>query len=382
MTDGQALDRALKRRRGQPLVFLATVVLVWSLTRFVQYWPGDQLTVPSQQSPSLSASLASTATAMMSVPNRLPVVPIPRLDGRVAGPSPAPSSPPSVARALPFDVAMAHQQLWIESLSLSTAASAGPGRSPLIDRPLMLLQDPDASLSSLPPGVPIVRPGSGRWSVYGWSLLRQGGQSRTLAPAAQYGGSQAGLMVQMALAQVPQRPMLYARATTALASADDRSLALGLSGRPFSQLPVDLAVERRFAPARGQADRFAALVVAGGAWTPRHSRIRLEGYGQAGVVGLADPQAFFDLQMLATRPVYVTDALSVSLGGGLWAGGQQNIDAQGRKPWAHRIDLGPRAAVSVPVEKGSLSLALDWRQRIDGDADPGSGAALTLSAGF
>lgn len=115
----------------------------------------------------------------MSVPNRLPMVPIPRLHGRVAGPSPAPSSPPSsppsVARALPFDVAMAHQQLSIESLSLSTAASAGPGRSPLIDRPLMLPQDPDVSLSSLPPSVPIVRPGSGRWSVYGWSLLRQGG---------------------------------------------------------------------------------------------------------------------------------------------------------------------------------------------------------------
>lgn len=127
-------------------------------------------------------------------------------------------------------------------------------------------------------------------------------------------------MVQMALAQVPQRPILYARATTALANADDRSLALGLSGRPFAQLPVDLAVERRFALARGQADRFAALVVAGGAWTPRHSRIRLEGYGQAGVVDLADPQAFFDLQMLASGPVHVTDVLSVSLGGGLWAG--------------------------------------------------------------
>lgn len=123
-------------------------------------------------------------------------------------------------------------------------------------------------------------------------------------------------------------------------------------------------------------------MVAGSAWTDRRTQLHLEAYGQAGVVGLADPQAFFDLQMLATRPVHVADAMAVSLGGCLWAGGQQNPDGQGRKPWAHRIDLGPRAAVAVPVERGSLSLALDWRQRIDGDADPRSGAALTLSAGF
>ncbi|MBL0967041.1 MAG: class I SAM-dependent methyltransferase, partial [Blastomonas sp.] len=74
--------------------------------------------------------------------------------------------------------------------------------------------------------------------------------------------------------------------------------------------------------------------------------------------------------------------MAVALGGGLWAGGQQNSDAQGGKPWVHRVDIGPRAALTVPVENGSLALALDWRQRIDGAARPSSGAAFTLSAGF
>lgn len=282
---------------------------------------------------------------------------------------------------------MAHQQLWIESLSLAAGLGTTPARpSPLIDRPLMLVAEPAARESApepiLPSSIRPVRPGGGRWSVYAWSLVRQADRTRTLAPAAQYGGSQAGLLVQLALTDAPYRPSVYARATSALASADDRSLALGLSARPFPGVPVDLAVERRWGLARGQPDRFAALLVAGGAWTSRRSQVRLEGYGQAGVVGLADPQAFFDLQMLATRPVQVADAVAVSLGGGIWAGGQQNADAQGRTSWTHRIDLGPRASVAVPVERGALSLAVDWRQRIDGDARPDSGGALTLSAGF
>lgn len=29
-----------------------------------------------------------------------------------------------------------------------------------------------------------------------------------------------------------------------------------------------------------------------------------------------------------------------------------------------------------------MTFALDWRQRIDGNAQPASGAALTLSTGF
>ena len=73
---------------------------------------------------------------------------------------------------------------------------------------------------------------------------------------------------------------------------------------------------------------------------------------------------------------------TLALGGGLWAGGQQEPDGQGGKPWLHRVDLGPRAMLTVPVERGALTFALDWRQRMDGQARPSSGVALTLSAGF
>lgn len=283
--------------------------------------------------------------------------------------------------ALPPTTAQPRQQLD----SLVADARSGTGLGPPVTPPVGVLQMPQREVRLMPnpvagaPGVPAAR---SRWSVQAWSLFRQGNGTRALAPAAQYGASQAGLLIQYALPDAGHRPMLYARATSALAQGDDRTLAIGLAARPLPALPIDLALERRFALVEGQRDRVAVMALAGGAVPLGHSGARLEGYGQAGLVGLSDPLAFFDLQLVASQPVHRADSMAVALGGGLWAGGQQNADAQGGKPWVHRVDIGPRAALTVPVENGSLALALDWRQRIDGAARPSSGAAFTLSAGF
>lgn len=221
-----------------------------------------------------------------------------------------------------------------------------------------------------------------RWSVYGWSLIRQGSQAPALAAAGQYGGSQAGLVVRRALGDGANAPAAYARATSALASADDRSLALGISARPWAGVPVDLAVERRLGLGAGQRDQFAALLVGAAGVVDRRSGIQFDGYGQAGVIGLRKPRGFFDLQMVASRTVARADRRTLSVGAGMWAGGQQNIDADGGRRWLHRVDIGPRAAVVLPIENSAMTLALDWRQRVAGDALPSSGAAITLSAGF
>lgn len=285
--------------------------------------------------------------------------------------------------ALPFAVALAHQQLWMESLVAVPGGDAQrPSAATFLLDPSLMPPDESPEPASHAFDVPVIKAGRSRWSVYGWSLVRQGSGTRALAPAGQYGSSQAGLLVRYALADSPHRPLIYARASGALARGDDRMLALGLSARPIVGWPIDLAVERRMALGTRQRDQFAVMAVAGLAAEPQRDGLNLEAYGQAGLVGLSDPLGFFDLQMLATRKVYKTDTASVALGGGLWAGGQQNPDGHGGKPWAYRVDIGPRAAVTVPVERGTLALALDWRQRIEGDARPASGAALTLSAGF
>lgn len=367
------------KARGQPLVFLLTILCVWSAARIAYHWPSSAPASALRQLPTAFSRPIRSATPVMTLAaasrrqtTENAVTPMPTGLARIGMAKPA---------GLPLAVAMAHQKLWMESL---VAVPGGDAQRPSPAAPLLdpLLMPPDEQPE--PPmranGVPVIKPGRSRWSVYGWSLVRQGSGTRALAPAAQYGGSQAGLLVRYALADSPDRPLIYARATGALGRSDDRMLAIGLAARPVAAWPLDLAVERRMALGTRQRGQFAVMAVAGG--EARRGDIRMEAYGQAGLVGLADPVGFFDLHMLATRKVHQTDTASVALGGGIWAGGQQNPDEHGGKPWGYRVDIGPRAAMTLPVDGGTLALALDWRQRVDGDARPVSGAALTLSAGF
>jgi hypothetical protein len=52
------------------------------------------------------------------------------------------------------------------------------------------------------------------------------------------------------------------------------------------------------------------------------------------------------------------------------------------QPGAARLDLGPRAALSLPHGPATVTAAIEYRVRVAGRARPGSGAAVTLSTGF
>lgn len=378
-------SRPLRRTmRGQPLLFLMTVLVCWTFARIIHHLPDSaDFVAPSAVSPLpvrllavASVDQAATArrgsvtrTGMQSragaalVPDRLEA-------GKGAGRGPGPIN---------FDTAMVHHRLWAQSLTMPHPGAA----SPLFDGPLLIEPVAGGPNHAQHPGRAATVAGAHkRWSIYAWSLLRPSGGDAALAPGAQYGGSQAGIILRYGLGDGPNAPNLYARAATALAGADDRTIALGVSARPWGAVPVDLALERRFGLADGQKDRFAAMLVAGGGARLGRSQVQVEAFAQAGLVGLRDRQGFFDLQMLATRPVEIRDRHTVSMGGGLWAGGQQEADASGARRWIHRVDIGPRAALAMPLGDTRMLVALDWRQRIDGDARPASGAALTLSTGF
>ena len=58
---------------------------------------------------------------------------------------------------------------------------------------------------------------------------------------------------------------------------------------------------------------------------------------------------------------------------GAWGGAQDG---------ASRLDIGPSAAVSFRLGEGRGRVAADYRIRVAGEAEPASGPALTLSAGF
>ena len=61
------------------------------------------------------------------------------------------------------------------------------------------------------------------------------------------------------------------------------------------------------------------------------------------------------------------------VGAGLWGAAQ---------PGVSRLDIGPRASLTVPVAGHSLVFALEDRMRIAGQAHPGSGVAFTVAAAF
>ena len=102
--------------------------------------------------------------------------------------------------------------------------------------------------------------------------------------------------------------------------------------------------------------------------------LRGEAYGQAGYVGGKFATPFADGQLRADRAFLSLARFDVRLGAGLWGGAQKG---------ASRLDAGPSLTIGRPLGRSaSMRLAADWRFRVAGKAAPGSGPAVTLSAGF
>jgi hypothetical protein len=205
-----------------------------------------------------------------------------------------------------------------------------------------------------------------RWSLDTWSLLRPGPGTGTFGP--QLGGSQAGARLAYFF-DAQRRTAAYARMTTALDDGDVE-LGAGVQWQP-TKLPVAGFAEARTRQSGAVVPVFGLV---GGVYrTPIAGAWRLDGYGQAGVVGGKRREGFADGQLRATRPLGVVGPTAFEAGLGTWGGIQRD---------AGRFDLGPTLGIELPVHGGNLRLTLDWRQRVAGHAAPASGPALTLSAGF
>ncbi|MBA3940345.1 MAG: hypothetical protein C0520_03950 [Sphingopyxis sp.] len=211
------------------------------------------------------------------------------------------------------------------------------------------------------------------WSLGSWVYLREGsaGATGAIADGGQLGGSQAGMRLSYGL-DASGRTRAYARATVALRRLEQREVALGLAYAPLAQLPVDVAVERRIAIGREGRDAFAVMAVGGVGDVKLPANFRLEAYAQAGIVGARARDGFADGAVVVDREIGTADGAALRLGA-LAAGAVQ--------PDAARVDVGPRMTLRLPVGEGAR-IALDWRQRVAGDAQPESGLALTLASDF
>lgn len=212
------------------------------------------------------------------------------------------------------------------------------------------------------------------WSLSGWFYLREGSARapETIGAASQLGGSQAGLRLGYGFGDAG-RARAYGRATIAVQRPQQREIAFGLAFAPLAHLPLDVAIEQRFAAGKEGRTALAMMASGGVSDVALPAGFRLDAYAQAGVVGLHRRDGFADGAVVIDRRVGPDETSPLRLGG-LAAGAVQ--------PGVARIDVGPRLTLRLPQVGEGSRIALDWRQRVAGDARPESGLALTLASDF
>ncbi|MFK7840635.1 MAG: hypothetical protein AB8B54_00085 [Sphingorhabdus sp.] len=225
------------------------------------------------------------------------------------------------------------------------------------------------------------RPDKGLESYF-WTFVRQAtrdinSSERIGSPNisnGQYGGSQVGMMLSYPIAGQPGPDVIaYARVTAALAPLRQEEVAFGMRVRPMKSIPFSLYAEKRFGLDSG-SDQGLAVFVAGGTNPKRIiEKLKFETYGQAGYVGGKAGTYFYDGSATLQRSIVEHDRKKLAIGAGVWAGGQRDIA---------RVDIGPRADFEMPLGSVSARIAVDWRFRVVGNAQPESGLAITVSSGF
>ncbi|GAB5489160.1 MAG: hypothetical protein Pars2KO_27300 [Parasphingorhabdus sp.] len=148
---------------------------------------------------------------------------------------------------------------------------------------------------------------------------------------------------------------------------------MGAMVKPIKGLPISLYVEKRYREA-GPNSHGTALFLAGGSGPEELVQgVFLETYGQAGYVFQRDDSYFFDGSITLQKKLAAVGTAQISLGGAVWAGGQEGVQ---------RLDIGPRVSVRLPLGTIATQASVDWRQRVAGNAEPGSGLAVSLTTSF
>ncbi|MGQ0587909.1 MAG: hypothetical protein ACT4N8_00075 [Sphingosinicella sp.] len=342
-------------RPGAPLRFLGLVLVGWIGLRVGVHAP-EWLSSPDQ------------VTADRAEPTTIPVRP-----REVTATTSHLASPQTNAR--PPVLAQAGSPPRSRIAGIAPPLPAGSAITWSGTSPQPIIYAPSARASALtnsaPPSVlPLPhgeRSRSSRWSGSAWLLLRREEGTATLAPGGTLGGSQAGARLLFRLNDDTARPLaLSARAYLPLRRIEAAEVALGLDWQPAAGVPLYLLAERR--QAVGREGRSAFALTLHGGHSARLAGLRIDAYGQAGIVGLRSRDLFVDGAVRVAAPIG-----PVELGGGLWGAAQ---------PGAARLDAGPQLALPLRAGRTNFRLAAEYRFRVAGDAAPGSGPVLTLGAGF
>jgi hypothetical protein len=199
-------------------------------------------------------------------------------------------------------------------------------------------------------------------AVSGWGIVREGGGS-DLATGGVLGGSQIGAR---ATYRVTQSLALSGRVSAPL-KGDGAELGVGIEWQPVAGVPVKLLAERRQAIGDEGRSAFAVLAHGGVSGVKVAGAVTADAYVQAGVVGARERDMFVDGAAKVSLPV----SNEVSVGAGAWGAAQ---------PGVSRLDVGPHVTLTLPGAK--VKVSAEFRVRIAGDAEPGTGPAITLATDF
>jgi len=369
-------------RDARPLRFLLLCVGGWTVLRVAAHWtpeppPPDAMAPPwSAPAPFAAAdwSLAPPALvpkAMAPRPSRMASLPPIRVADSGG------TSDAAIATVDAVGTGGADRHALRAALLTRLLPPATGGTAPSAMRRGAGDWFPVAAPAAAPPGQgkPFwMRRQMAGWSLGGWLYMRDDARAVPggIAARSQLGGSQAGLRVAYGFGDTG-RTRAYGRATIAVRRPAQREVAFGLALAPLAHWPVDVAIEQRLGMGREGRSALAAMVSGGVGDVALPHGFRLEAYGQAGVVGARRRDGFADGAIVIDRRLGPDEASPLRLGA-LAAGAVQ--------PGAGRVDVGPRLTLRLPHVGEGSRIALDWRQRVAGDAAPESGVALTLASDF
>lgn len=356
-------------------MLVATVITLWVGGRMlvisfegggagVPFGPVTEAAPPAPVSARTKASASVMASApIMAWPPRLPSAP-----DHWAGVTPYLA--PVVPTHSPLGRYDAGRQVTIGPLPPALNATAPLSPAPVPDAGLGPDRLPAVRTWGLQPSLPFTQPHPSRWSTSAWLALRNGNGDAP-GQAASLGGSQSGLRLAYRL-DTAGRWRAFTRIVSVGRGMRGAEGALGLEWQPRPALPVRIVAERREALfGSGGRSAMAGYVVAGvddravvGPW-------RAHGYAAAGAVGLSRRDLFAEASLRLDRPLIRHGPLRADTGIGLWGAVQ---------PGVQRVDVGP--TLTIRHDASPLRLSLEWRQRVVGQAEPGSGPALTLSTDF
>lgn len=245
-------------------------------------------------------------------------------------------------------------------------ASAAPSEAGIFNAP---------ADGSLPPSRDMAGAKPNRWTLSAWMLYRPDHKGSRLANAGQLGASQAGARLAYDLTSSARSALaIHGRVSAALQSPSQIEGATGITFRPDRAIPIAVSMERRFNIGDGGRDAFAVYLAGGINPSPILAGLTLEGYAQAGLVGLSSTDLFADGHFSIARPLSSEeDATRITIGLAMSGGAQPSLS---------RLDVGPQLSARFALGNTNARLAVEWRERIAGMARPSSGPAFILAADF